>query len=216
MKSPPDDKHRTLVDLTLRNERFKRVVLLCIGPALNSVLAIFNGIVAISQGSPWAGTLSGYFAVLCFMGSYVAACSIKPKENSARTVLTVCGVSIIILAMAITFIKCQVVGNSTNETLHPFAMIALAAFTFATAVTTIINATKARHGDSYRQAFLRISVASMLGALMMLEQQMLGTFGEITDTSADTIIAIETASGAVVVLVLVAMGISLLAKARKA
>lgn len=53
----------------------------------------------------------------------------------------------------------------------------------------------------------------MLGALMMLEQQMLGTFGELTDTLTAT--TIEGVSGAVVVLLLLAMGVSLLAKARK-
>ena len=116
--------------------------------------------------------------------------------------------------MAIAFINYQVVGYARNDVMHPFIMIGLAAFTFATAVMTIIDATKASRGDSYQQAFLRISVASMLGALMMLEQQMLGTFGELAET--ETIITIEIASGAAFVLILLAMGVSLLAKARKA
>lgn len=124
-----------------------------------------------------------------------------------------CGISIIVLAVAIAFIMYRVIGDLCNDVFHPFATIALAAFTFATAAKAIFDATKARHGDSHQQAFLRISVASMLGALMMLEQQMLGTFGELTDTLTAT--TIEGVSGAVVVLLLLAMGVSLLAKARK-
>ena len=207
-------KRRSLIDLTLRNQRFMQLAPLCVGALVNAVLAIFNGVVGLSRSLLWEQTMAVYFAILCFMGSFVAACTIKPERHSARNVMMVCGISIIVLAVSIAFIKYLIIGESHKEALHPYIMIFMAAFTFATAAIAIVDAFKARKGDGYQQAFLRISIASMLGAMMILEMQMLSTLAGPADAS--TAFAIETASGAVFVLLLLLMGVSLIAKSRRA
>ena len=204
----------SIIYLTLRDQQFMKAVNLCSGAAMNCALAVFNGIVGFSQPSLWTQSMAAYFAVLCIMGSYVAVCTLKPERHSARSVMVVCGICIIGLAVSIAFIKYVAIGESHNEVLHPVVMIGMAAFTFATAAIAVVDATKARKGNGYQQAFLRISIASMLGAMMVLENQMLGTFAELSD--AATTFAIEAASGAAVVLLLLSMGIWLIAKSKKA
>lgn len=214
MTSASSRKRRSLIDLTLRNQQFMRIAPLCIGAIVNAVLALFNGVVGFSQSSLWEQSMAVYFAILCFMGSFVAACSIKPERHSERSVMMVCGISIIVLAASMAFVKYLIIGQSHYEVLHPYVMIFLAAFTFVTAVISIVDATKARNGNGYQQAFLRISISSMLGAMMVLEMQMLGTFAGPADASAA--FAIEVASGAAFVLLLLLMGVSLIAKSRRA
>jgi hypothetical protein len=211
--SASNREHRSLIDLTLRNQQFMRVAPLCIGAIVNAVLAIFNGVVGFSQSLLWEQSMAVYFAILCFMGSYVAACSIKPERHSERNVMMVCGISIIVLAVSIAFVKYLIIGESHKEAYHPYVMIFLAAFTFATAAIAIADAFKARNGNGYQQAFLRVSIASMLGAMMILEMQMLSTFAGPADASAA--FAIEVASGAAFVLLLLLMGVSLIAKSRR-
>ena len=206
-------KRRSPIDITLRNQQFMKVAPLCAGAVVNVALALFSGMVGFSQSSLWEQSMAVYYAILCFMGSFVAACSIKPERHSERNVMMVCGISIIVLAASIAFVKYLIIGESHKDALHPYLMILLAAFTFATAAIAIVNAFKARKGDGYQQAFLRISIASMLGAMMILEMQMLSTFAGPADAS--TAFGIETASGAAFVLLLLLMGISLIAKSRK-
>ena len=203
-----------IIYLTLRDRQFMKAAPLCGGAAMNFTLAVFNGVVGFSQPSLWTLSMAAYFAVLCLMGSYVAVCTLKPERHSARSVMAVCGACIIILAASIAFLKYVTISESHNEELHPIVMIGMAAFTFATAAIAIVDATKARKGNGYQQAFLRISIASMLGAMMVLENQMLGTFAEPGE--AATTFAIEAASGAAVVLLLLLMGVSLIRKSRKA
>ena len=206
-------KRRSPIDITLRNQQFMKVAPLCAGAVVTVALALFSGMVGFSQSSLWEQSMAVYYAILCFMGSFVAACSIKPERHSERNVMMVCGISIIVLAASIAFVKYLIIGESHKDALHPYLMILLAAFTFATAAIAIVNAFKARKGDGYQQAFLRISIASMLGAMMILEMQMLSTFAGPADAS--TAFGIETASGAAFVLLLLLMGISLIAKSRK-
>ena len=207
------NKGPTIVNATLRNPQFMGVAPLCVEALANGALAVFNCVLGISLSSLWTLSMAAYFAVLCIMGSYVAACTVKPERHTVKRVMVVCGVCIFALAVAIAFFKFMTISESHNDVLDPVVMIGTAAFTFATAVIAIVNATKARKGDGYQQAFLRISIASMLGAMMVLEMQMLGTFAELTDAS--TTFAIEAASGAVVVALLLSMGIWLIAKSGK-
>ena len=207
-------KSRSLTDLTLRNRQFMKVAPRCIGAISNASLALLNGMVGFSQPSLWEQTLAGYFAILCFMGSFVVACSVKPDRHSERTVMIVCGIAIIVLAAAIAFVKYLIIGESHQEPYPPIVMLFFVTFAFITAAITIVDAFKARNGNGYQQAILRISIASMLGAMTITEMQMLSTFG--TPADAFAAFGIETASGAVFVLLLLLMGISLIAKARKA
>ena len=202
-----------IIYLTLRDRQFMKAAPLCGGAAMNFALAVFNGVVGFSQPSLWTLSMAAYFAVLCLMGSYVAVCTLKPERHSAQSAMAVCGACIIILAASIAFLKYVTISESHNEELHPIVMIGMAAFTFATVAIAIVDATKARKGNGYQQAFLRISIASMLGAMMVLENQMLGTFAEPCE--AATTFAIEAASGAAVVLLLLLMGVSLIRKSRK-
>lgn len=191
-----------------------KVAPLCLRTLLNTVLAVLNGITALTQSSLWHLSMMIFFIILTIMGSYVAVCINKPGMHSARKVMLACGIFIIYLAAATTFFKLITVGDALNDHLSPAFVIILAAITFATAIIAIVDAHKARKGNDYEQAYLRISIASMLGAMMTLEMHMLGTFAKPGQLS--TVLGIEIVSGAVVVALLLSMGIWLIVKSRKA
>ncbi|MDO4532787.1 MAG: hypothetical protein Q4C36_03605 [Coriobacteriia bacterium] len=88
----------------------------------------------------------------------------------------------------------------------------MATFTFYNAIVAIIDATKVRKGDLRQQTLLRVSIAGTIGALLMLEMQMLGTYASLTDPQS--IMIIEAVSGGVGTLLVLLMGCSLITKLR--
>ena len=102
----------------------------------------------------------------------------------------------------------QCIADGHNDVFPEPAMIALAAFTFYNVIVAIINATKSRKGDLRQQTLLRVSIAGAIGALLVLEMQMLGTYAYLTDHQATVIM--EAVSGFVGALLVLLMGCSLL------
>lgn len=197
----------------LRNQQFRQDARQCFGAVLNAAFAIVNGVIGFSQSLLWEQSMAVYFAILCFMGSYVAACSIKPERHSVHRAMKVCGISIIALAISIAFIKYLIIGESHNEPYHPYVMILMAALTFASAGIAIADVFKTRNDYGYRYAFLGISVASTLGAMTITEMQMLSTFAGPDEPS--TVFWIETISGIAFVLILLLIGTALIVKSRR-
>ena len=72
---------------------------------------------------------------------------------------------------------CIVEGH--NAALPEIAMIGVAAFTFYNAATAAITATRTRRGNLRQQTMLRVSVAGTIGAMLMLEMQMFGTYARL-------------------------------------
>lgn len=96
---------------------------------------------------------------------------------------------------------------------HEFAILALAAFTFYNAVVAIVTATKTMKGNLPQQTLLRVSMAGTIGALLILEMQMFGTYASLADPQP--IVVMEAVSGAVGALLLLLMVCSLIAKRRR-
>ena len=125
-----------------------------------------------------------------------------------------CGITLIVLAVILAVIMYQCIADGHNDVFPEPAMIALAAFTFYNVIVAIINATKSRKGDLRQQTLLRVSIAGAIGALLVLEMQMLGTYAYLTDHQAAVIM--EAVSGFVGTLLVLLMGCSLLTKLRNA
>ena len=60
-------------------------------------------------------TMAVYFATLCFVGSFVALCSVRPERHSARGVMKARGVSIVVLAGSVTDNKNEESENATKR-----------------------------------------------------------------------------------------------------
>ena len=158
--------------------------------------------------------MTAYFVALVIMSSLVAACTGGPDKLSWRTVATVCGLMLVGLAINVATIMYLCIVNGHNDALPEIAMIALAAFTFYNAIVAIVDATKARKGDLRHQTLLRVSIAGTIGALLMLEMQMFGTYAHLTEPFV--IVVMEAISGGVGALVVLLMGCSLITQVHNA
>ena len=194
----------------MQNVTFRDLVIRCAGTFFNLVLVVFNAVLAQAQNSLWNHAMAGYFAVLTIMGSIVAVCVRHSERISARRILVINGVCFIALAIALGVLMGVCVGQRERVRLPEVAMILMAAFTFGTTVVAVIDATKIHNGTPLQQVVARVSIASSIGALLVLEIQMLGTFG---DPAGQLAFHIEVISGAVAVPLVLLMGGSLLRRA---
>jgi hypothetical protein len=117
---------------------------------------------------------------------------------------------IVTLVAAIMYL-CIVEGH--NAALPEIAMIGVAAFTFYNVATAAITATRTRRGNLRQQTMLRVSVAGTIGAMLMLEMQMFGTYARLA--TPQLVAVMETVTGGVGALLVLLMGCSLLSKLRR-
>ena len=199
-----------VVDRFLHDQSFADLVTLCLGAFGNLVFVVFEAVLWWMDPSPWYGAMTIYFAALVVMGSLVAASTGSNGKLSWRTVAGACGVTLIALAVILAVIMYLCVVNGYVDPPPEFLVIAIAAFTFYNAIVAIITATKTRKGDLRQQTMLRVSIASTIGALLILEMQMFGTYAAIADPMV--VFVTEAISGGVGALLLVLMGCSLLRK----
>lgn len=202
-------KTRALATRLVRDEPFRDLVIRCAGTFFNLVLVVFNVVMAQGKSSLWNHAMAGYFCVLTILGSYIAICMQHPKQHSAHRILRTCGFCLCALAIAFGVLMGVCIGEQHSERLNEIMVIALATLTFATTTIAVVDATRIHNGSPMQQAIARVSVASAIGALLVLEIQMLGTFGDPTSQLA---FVIEAISGAVAVLLVLLMGFSLLRK----
>lgn len=205
-------RHIGFVDRFLHDQSFANLVMLCAGAFGNLVLAVFNGALLLMDPSPWLTAMTVYFVALVIMSALVAAATGSDGKLSWRTVAVACGVMLVALAAIVSAIMYLCIVEGHNDVLPEFAMIALAAFTFYNAIVAIITATKTMKGDLRQQTMLRVSIAGTIGALLILEMQMFGTYADLA--TPQLVMITEAISGGVGVLLLLLMGCSLIAKLR--
>lgn len=203
-----------VVDRFIHDQPFADLIMWCIGSVANLALAVFNGILWVLNPSPWSATLTFYFAALVIMNSLVAACTGSNGKLTWRVVGMVCGTTLVVMAVIVVGIMHLCIIEGHNDALPEFVMIALALITFVNTVVAIVTATRTRKGDLRQQTLLRVSLAGVIGALLMLEMQMFGTYAHLADSQL--IVTMESISGVVGALLLLLMGCSLFSKARTA
>ncbi len=203
-------KIRTLKQRLLQDASFRELVTRCAGTFFNLVLTIFNAVLAQVQHSLWNHVMAGYFAVLTIMGSIVAVYMRHSERYSARRMLAVNGIFFIALAIALGVLMGVCVGQRHREQLPQVIMILMAAITFCMTIMGVVDATRMHNGSPLQQVIARVTIAGSIGALLVLEIQMLGTFG---DPAGQLAFTIEVISGVVAVLIVLLMGCSLLRRA---
>ena len=197
----------------LRSQPFADLVKLCADAFGNLALAVFNGVLCLMGPSLWLGAMTIYFVALVIMSSLVAASTGRNGKLSWQVVAAACGAMLIALAVIVAIIMYLCIAEGHNDVLPEIAMIAMAVFTFYNVIVAIVNATKMRKGDLRQQTLLRVSIAGAIGALLILEMQMFGTYADLADSQI--IVITEAISGGVGTLLLLMMGCSLISKLRK-
>ena len=178
------------------------------GAIVNLALAVLNCYNGFVNQSQWSLAMALYFLILGLITLYLAFCLGRPEGRSARTVMRQCGVCLILLGIAMaTFMHLYVVGRELMQLSVGLAW-ALTILIVVLAVVAIYNTYRFRKSDPVRHAIQRVVLSSSIGGIVMLEVQLLATFGLGLDPAL--VIAIETITTIVAVAVLVIFGVSLL------
>lgn len=194
------------------DDLFRESFFSSIGACVNLVLAIMNGINGFTNHSAWSQSMSLYFLALGLITLYIAFCIGRPQGRSARTVMRQCGVCLIIAGVAMaSFMYLYVIGHEVMLLTPGFAW-ALTILTIVLAVLAVYNTYLFRKSDPVRHAFQRVTLAASIGGIVMLEIQLLATFGGGLDPAL--VVAIETVTAIIAVAILVVFGGSLLVKAQ--
>ena len=203
---------RTLHRLA-NDELFLESCLNTCGAIVNLVLAILNGYNGFANESAWSQSMALYFLTLGLITLYMAFCIGRPKGRSARTVMRQCGFCLAICGIAMaSFMYLYVIGREIMQLSVGLAW-ALTILTIVLAIIAIYNTYRLRKSDLVRHAFQRVTLSASIGGIVMLEIQLLATFGQGLDTAL--VFAIETVTAIVAVAILEIFGISLLRRSNE-
>lgn len=195
----------------LRDPVFRMLITANMSMGWNAVYAIFNGVMGIIYHSFWFASMFAYYLVLSVMRFIVVSSKSKKRRKSESRMMKVIGTGMIFLAIVVSGIVCMGIAEKHNPKYHIIVMITIAAYTFYIVIQAIISFVKAQKRKNPLMIMLRnISMACAIVALLSLERSMLGTFGDAGDRFSMTMTII---SGAVAVLLVIVIGVSMLIQA---
>ena len=170
----------------------------------NLIYALLNGVIGIHFHSYWFISIAAWYLILGLL-RILLVCG-----NHSRGKQKAAGVGICFLAVVLSGIVCMGIAEQHNPVRNLIVMITLATYTFTFFTAAVINAVKAHRQREILPVIRRdVSMVSSLGSLLALERGMLGTFGEPSSRFA---LIMEAATGAVVFLLILMIGISLMAR----
>ena len=183
-----------------------------LGIVWNLAYAVFNATLGISRSSWWFITLAVFYALLGLMRLSVVTIG-KNGRWKETSVMRMNGAAIASLSIVFTGITILTIRQQQNPVRNHIVMIAIAAFTFAFVVLSIRDIIRAHRERSALLITLRnIDCVTAAGAVLSLEREMLGTFGNAADSLTVTA---EAVSGAIAFLLMIGLGIGLILHSRE-
>jgi hypothetical protein len=179
--------------------RLKRIGILL----WNLLYAVFNGIIGLKYKSYWFLWMAAWYMIIHLLRLLVISDS-KIISNRRKAA----GSGICQLAVVLAGIICIGIIERRNPIRSEIIMIVLALYTFVTLAFAIINVIKARKKeDDLLEIEKDVSLVSAIGSMLSLERGMLGTFGDASDKLT---LILEASTGAVAVILILLIGISLI------
>ncbi|MBQ9134591.1 MAG: hypothetical protein IJX66_00695 [Lachnospiraceae bacterium] len=174
--------------------------------SINVLYALLQLLSGIHYHSGWFYALSGYYALLILMRFFLLRDTLKSDLGKNRLSewkrYRFCGFILLVAHSALTVIVAYIVWLNRGFTHNEILTIAMAAYTFFSMTTAIINVIKYRRYESpVMSAAKAISLAAALISMLSLETAMLTAFGEGNDPTFRLIMTGTTGS-AVCLLVL--------------
>lgn len=186
----------------------KSRIISLMGLGSNILFCLYHIIVGILTSSWWMLTIGTYYIFLSMMRFFV----LKSKSNG-RFIRKVSGVMFIgmVVPLVGTVILASVKDRGTR--FHMIIMIAIATYAFSKIVLAIIKLIKSRKIESAKTVVLRkISFADALVSIFSLQRSMLVSFEGMSELE---IRVMNVATGICVCILVVALGINLLFRAKK-
>ena len=206
--------------IKFQNDTRLRVKLsLYISFAWNTLYGAFQVCLGIYHGTFWFCSLGGYYICLAIMRFFLLRHSRKyePREmmeNELKKYRS-CGIVFLVMNLALTLIIFFMVYWGRTFEHHMITAIAMAAYTFTTLTTAIINVVKYRKYNSpVFSASKAISFAAALVSMLTLESTMLTTFSDAAMTEETQKMMIG-ATGGVISIIIVVMAIYMIVTGTK-
>jgi hypothetical protein len=184
------------------DDLFMESCLNSIGAIVNLVLAALNGYNGFANNNPWSQSMALYFLVLGLITLYMAFCIGRPEGRSARTVMRQCGACLVILGIAMASFMYLYITRHEQMVLSVGLAWALTILVVVLAAVAVFNTYRFRKSDPVRHALQRVTLAASIGGIVMLEIQLLATFGQGLDPALVTVIEAITAIAAVALLII--------------
>ena len=184
----------------------------------NVAYAVFQLVLGIYHHTFWFYSLAGYYFSLAVMRFFLVRYTSKhrPGEKMYRELekYRACGVVFLIMNLALSIIIFYMVYWRRTFVHHEITTIAMAAYTFTSFTTAIINVVRYRkYRSPVYSASKAISFASACVSMLTLESTMLTTWGEKEGELFRRIML--TATGSAVSLFVIAMAIYMIVKGNR-
>lgn len=156
----------------------------------------------------WYFSLAGYYICLAVMRFFLVLHTRKNKAGAQMRSELIkyrrCGMVFLIMNLALSLIVFFMVYWNRTFVHHEITTIAMAAYTFTTLTTAIINVVRYRKYQSpVYSASKAIGLAAALVSLLTLESTMLTTFGEETMTLTGRRILLGATGGAICLFIII-------------
>ena len=212
-----------VVDTLITDKRLRVVLTTLPGMGLNLIYAVFNGVIGIAARSAWYGSLSAYYLLLCSMRllsvSYAGwlYTGKEPGDNTEKRELKVyrnCGIILSASSIALAGAVIMLVVGAGGKSYPGLLIYAAAVYTFCKLTIAIINKVKVRKEKSLLLTTLRnISYCDSFVSLLSLQTALFAAFGQ---DAGEFVPTMNAATGTVVCLMILVLGIYMVCDAKKA
>lgn len=186
--------------------------------AANGGYALLQLGLGILNRSVWYYALSAYYGLLllmrCTLLLKMGRSGLGKDLRGEYRLFLGCGGVLTVMNAALAVIVSYMVWQNRGFTHHPITTIAMAAYTFYTLTMAVINVVRCRRYNSpVLSASKAVSLAAALVSMLSLETAMLNAFGSGDDRVFRQVML--GASGGVVCLAVLAMGLYMMVRAAK-
>lgn len=185
----------------------------------NTAYAVFQLGLGFYHSSFWFFSLAAYYILLAIMRFFLVRHTrkYKPAEKMKEELkkYRTCGVALLLLNLSLSLMVFFMIYWNRTFHHHEITTIAMAAYTFGSLATSIVNTVKYRKiGSPVFSASKAIGLASAAVSLLTLESTMLTTFNDGSMTLA-TRRAMLGASGGAISLFIIIMAIYMIVRGSK-
>ncbi len=185
----------------------------------NAAYAVFQLCLGYYHSSVWYYSLATYYICLALMRFFLSKHTTKHKagENMKKelTEYRTCGWIFLLINLALSGMVVLMIRQNRSTPHHEITTIALAAYTFTTLTTAIVNTVKYRKYESpVYSASKAISLAAASVSMITLTSTMLASFSEEGEDPLFRTIMLA-GLGAAVAIFITTMAIYMIAKANK-
>lgn len=208
-----------VVDRCFEDLTFRTTVFIFFSLAVNLFYAGLNGFLGISQNSAWFWSLAVYYVFLSLIRFMLAICArshdFKTDMEDQWKMYRNCGIMLALMSIALAGMVILVMTQGEGFEYEGNMIYAMALYTFYITILAIVNVVRYRRYKSpVISAAKAVNLAAALVSMLALETAMITRFSN--DGNAEYFRHTMTAvTGGVVCISVIAVGIYMIASARK-